>query len=123
MLRAAIAEAAAGIIVVHNHSSGGPAPSTEGSDRHRQLAEAGRKLDLPLYDHVVIERPLRQLRDGRPALALLICAPEWQTVDLVVSLPGEYMMSPRTGRLRRLGLGLCAVMGLAITPGVAHGQG
>ena len=33
------------------------------------------------------------------------------------------MMSPRTGRLRRLGLGLCAVMGLAITPGVAHGQG
>ena len=54
VFRAAIAEAAAGIIVVHNHPSGGPTPSAEDRTVTRQLAEAGRLLDLPLYDHVVI---------------------------------------------------------------------
>ncbi len=54
VFRAAIAEAAAGIIVVHNHPSGDPTPSVEDRAVTRQLAEAGRLLDLPLYDHVVI---------------------------------------------------------------------
>jgi DNA repair protein RadC len=54
VFRAAIAEAAAGIIVVHNHPSGDPTPSEEDRTVTRQLAEAGRLLDLPLYDHVVI---------------------------------------------------------------------
>ena len=54
VFRAAIAEAAADIIVVHNHPSGDPTPSAEDRTVTRQLAEAGRLLDLPLYDHVVI---------------------------------------------------------------------
>ena len=54
VFRAAIAEAAAGIIVVHNHPSGDPTPSTEDRAVTRQLSEAGRLLDLPLYDHVII---------------------------------------------------------------------
>jgi DNA repair protein RadC len=54
VFRAAIAEAAAGIIVVHNHPSGDPTPSPEDRTVTRQLAEAGRLLDLPLYDHVII---------------------------------------------------------------------
>ncbi|HUQ14835.1 MAG TPA: DNA repair protein RadC [Gemmatimonadales bacterium] len=54
VFRAAIEEAAAGIIVVHNHPSGDPTPSTEDRAVTRQLAEAGRLLDLPLYDHVII---------------------------------------------------------------------
>jgi DNA repair protein RadC len=54
VFRAAIAEAAAGIIVVHNHPSGDPTPSAEDRSVTRQLAAAGRLLDLPLYDHVVI---------------------------------------------------------------------
>lgn len=52
--RAAIAEAAAGIIVVHNHPSGDPTPSPEDKAVTRQLAEAGKLLDLPLYDHVIL---------------------------------------------------------------------
>ncbi len=52
--RAAIAEAAAGIIVVHNHPSGDPTPSPEDRAVTRQLAEAGKLLDLPLYDHVIL---------------------------------------------------------------------
>jgi DNA repair protein RadC len=54
VFRAAIAEAAAGIIVVHNHPSGDPTPSADDRAVTRQLVEAGRMLDLPVYDHVVI---------------------------------------------------------------------
>lgn len=54
VFRAAIMEAAAGIIVVHNHPSGDPTPSSEDRAVTRQLAEAGRLLELPLYDHVII---------------------------------------------------------------------
>jgi DNA repair protein RadC len=54
VFRAAIAEAAAGIIVVHNHPSGDPTPSAEDRAVTRQLQEAGRLLDLPLHDHVII---------------------------------------------------------------------
>jgi DNA repair protein RadC len=54
VFRGAIAEAAAGIIVVHNHPSGDPTPSADDRAATRQLVEAGRVLDLPVYDHVVI---------------------------------------------------------------------
>jgi DNA repair protein RadC len=54
VFRPAIAEAAAGIIVVHNHPSGDPTPSTDDRAVTRQLVEAGRLLDLPVYDHVII---------------------------------------------------------------------
>jgi DNA repair protein RadC len=54
VFRAAIAEAAAGIIVVHNHPSGDPTPSAEDQAVTRQLTAAGRLLDLPLYDHVIL---------------------------------------------------------------------
>lgn len=54
VFRAAIAEAAAGIIVVHNHPSGDPTPSAEDRAATKQLVAAGRLLDVPLYDHVVI---------------------------------------------------------------------
>jgi DNA repair protein RadC len=54
VFRAAIAEAAAGVIVVHNHPSGDPTPSPEDRTVTRQLVEAGRLLDLPVYDHVIV---------------------------------------------------------------------
>ncbi|HKV73548.1 MAG TPA: DNA repair protein RadC [Gemmatimonadales bacterium] len=54
VFRAAIAEAAAGIIVVHNHPSGDPSPSPEDRAVTRQLTEAGRLLDVPVYDHVIV---------------------------------------------------------------------
>ena len=54
VFRAAIAEAAAGIIVVHNHPSGDPTPSANDRAVTRQLVDAGRVLDVPVYDHVVI---------------------------------------------------------------------
>ncbi|HEU5262034.1 MAG TPA: DNA repair protein RadC [Gemmatimonadales bacterium] len=54
VFRAAIAEAAAGIIVVHNHPSGDPTPSADDRAVTRQLVEAGRLLDVPVYDHVIV---------------------------------------------------------------------
>ena len=54
VFRAAIAEAAAGIIVVHNHPSGDPTPSADDRAVTRQLVDAGRLLDIPVYDHVIL---------------------------------------------------------------------
>lgn len=54
VFRLAIAEAAAGVIVVHNHPSGNPLPSADDKSITRQLVEAGRLLDLPVYDHVIV---------------------------------------------------------------------
>src|SRR6059036_3225856 len=54
VFRAAIAEAAAGIIVVHNHPSGDPTPSADDRAVTRQLVDAGRLLDLPVYGHVIV---------------------------------------------------------------------
>ncbi len=54
VFRQAIAEAAAGVIVVHNHPSGDPTPSAEDRVVTRQLVEAGRLLDLPVYDHLIV---------------------------------------------------------------------
>ncbi|HUL50683.1 MAG TPA: DNA repair protein RadC [Gemmatimonadales bacterium] len=54
VFRAAIAEAAAGIIIVHNHPSGDPTPSADDRAVTRQLVEAGRLLDVPVHDHVIV---------------------------------------------------------------------
>ena len=54
VFRAAIAEAAAGIILVHNHPRGDPTPSADDQAVTRQLVAAGDLLDLPVYDHVII---------------------------------------------------------------------
>jgi len=54
VFRAAIAEAAAGIILVHNHPSGDPTPSVEDRSVTRQLAAAGELLDMPVCDHVIV---------------------------------------------------------------------
>lgn len=54
VFRPAIAEAAAGVILVHNHPSGNPTPSPEDRGVTRQLVAAGKLLDVPVYDHVII---------------------------------------------------------------------
>lgn len=54
VFRAAMRAAAAGIILVHNHPSGDPTPSAEDRAVTRQLIAAGKMLDLPIYDHVII---------------------------------------------------------------------
>ena len=54
VFRIAIGTGAAGIILAHNHPSGDPAPSAEDRVVTRQLVEAGRLLDMPVLDHLVV---------------------------------------------------------------------
>lgn len=56
VFREVIAERAAAIILVHNHPSGDPTPSADDRNVTDQLVAAGRLLDLPVHDHVVIGR-------------------------------------------------------------------
>ncbi len=52
--RLALAAGATSCVAVHNHPGGDPAPSAADRGATRRLAEAGRVLDLPLVDHVVL---------------------------------------------------------------------
>lgn len=54
VFREAIRDGASAIIVAHNHPSGDPTPSPEDIDVTRQLIAAGKVLDMPLLDHVII---------------------------------------------------------------------
>jgi DNA repair protein RadC len=56
VFREAIAERAAAIILVHNHPSGDPSPSADDRVVTEQLVAAGRLLDIPVHDHVIIGR-------------------------------------------------------------------
>ncbi|MBX3132726.1 MAG: DNA repair protein RadC [Gemmatimonadaceae bacterium] len=56
VFREAIAERAASIVLVHNHPSGDPTPSSDDRAITTQLVAAGRLLDIPIHDHVVIGR-------------------------------------------------------------------
>ena len=50
----AILSNAASVILVHNHPSGDPTPSSEDIALTRSLAEAGTVMDIAVLDHVII---------------------------------------------------------------------
>ncbi len=56
VFREAIAERAAALILVPNHPSGDPTPSPDDQMVTQQLVEAGRLLDIPIHDHVIVGR-------------------------------------------------------------------
>jgi DNA repair protein RadC len=56
VFRAAVAERAAGVVLVHNHPSGDPTPSPEDRLVTAQMAGAGELLGIPVLDHVIIGR-------------------------------------------------------------------
>jgi DNA repair protein RadC len=72
VFRDAVRAQAAAIIVVHNHPSGDPSPSSHDLRITAELAEAGRLLDIELLDHVVVGRDrwisLRSMGGGIDAI-------------------------------------------------------
>ena len=54
VLGPALREGAASVILIHNHPSGDVTPSREDLRLTQQLVEAGRLLDIPVHDHVII---------------------------------------------------------------------
>ena len=57
VFRPAILAGASGIICVHNHPSGDPAPSAADVAVTRTLHEAAKLVEIPLLDHVILGRP------------------------------------------------------------------
>jgi DNA repair protein RadC len=54
LFREAIRANCASLIVAHNHPSGDPTPSPEDVAVTRQIAEAGKLLDVDVLDHLII---------------------------------------------------------------------
>ena len=64
VLRPALEDAASGIVLVHNHPSGDPTPSSADIEMTRALVDACQVLGLFLLDHVVVARSgARSLRE------------------------------------------------------------
>lgn len=54
VIRRAIDLGSAAIILVHNHPSGDPSPSRADIDITRAIAEAGKRLNIAVHDHIVM---------------------------------------------------------------------
>lgn len=54
IFRPALVHSAYGVILMHNHPSGDPAPSSADHRLTRQLAEAAQMLQITLLDHVIV---------------------------------------------------------------------
>ena len=54
VFKAAILANAASVIVGHNHPSGDPSPSPEDQATTHDLRRAGRILDIPVLDHIIV---------------------------------------------------------------------
>ena len=57
IFREAIKENCPALVIVHNHPSGDPTPSSEDIKLTEQIVAAGSLLDIELLDHIVIGRP------------------------------------------------------------------
>jgi DNA repair protein RadC len=54
LLREAVKANCPAVILVHNHPSGDPSPSTEDVAMTRQAVEAGHLLDIDVLDHLIL---------------------------------------------------------------------
>ena len=54
IFKAAIENSSASVILIHNHPSGNPEPSNEDISITKKLVEAGKILDIPVFDHIII---------------------------------------------------------------------
>ncbi len=56
VMRRALELSASAVILVHNHPSGDPTPSSADIDMTRQIVEAGRALRISVHDHLIAAR-------------------------------------------------------------------
>jgi DNA repair protein RadC len=54
VFRAATVAGAAALIMCHNHPAGDPTPSANDRAVTDQLVAAGRLLDIPVHDHIIV---------------------------------------------------------------------
>jgi DNA repair protein RadC len=53
VFRGAVISSCASIILAHNHPSGNPEPSAEDISITKKIHEAGKLLDIPVFDHII----------------------------------------------------------------------
>jgi len=56
VMRRALELSSSAVILVHNHPSGDPTPSSADIEMTRQVVEAGRALKIAVHDHLVVGR-------------------------------------------------------------------
>lgn len=56
VFRPAVLDAASGIIIVHNHPSGDPSPSSQDIRITRKMIDSGKILGIPVLDHVIVAK-------------------------------------------------------------------
>jgi len=54
VFRAAIVAAASAVVLMHNHPSGDPAPSSDDIKITRELIQAGRVVKIEVLDHIIV---------------------------------------------------------------------
>lgn len=54
IFKAAIENSSASIILIHNHPSGNPDPSTEDITITKKIVESGKIMEIPVFDHLII---------------------------------------------------------------------
>ena len=54
LFKAAVSASAAGIILIHNHPTGSPEPSTEDADLTLRFVKCGELMGIELVDHIII---------------------------------------------------------------------
>ena len=54
IFKAAIENSSASLILLHNHPSGNSEPSNEDISITKKIADAGKILDIPIFDHLII---------------------------------------------------------------------
>ncbi len=65
VFRPALREAAAALVLIHNHPSGDPTPSEEDREITRRLVAAGELLGIRVLDHIVVaERGFQSLAEA-----------------------------------------------------------
>jgi len=67
--KVAIREGGVSVIFAHNHPSGSTRPSNEDIEVTRRLCEAGKILDIPVLDHIIIaDEGYNSLRAMNPSI-------------------------------------------------------
>ena len=54
VFKAAVQQSAASMILIHNHPSGDPTPSREDIVTTNRMVSAGKVMDIPVLDHIII---------------------------------------------------------------------
>lgn len=65
----ALSNAAAFVVLAHNHPSGDETPSTEDIEVTKKFIEAGKVMDIGIFDHIVVSKNgYTSIRQVKPAL-------------------------------------------------------